>query len=105
MDTHEILNRQIADQIEGRTAFEIVFTDCNSEPLSLYKQGKDFFIKPIFLQSKKIEESIYNEIVNIERIPGNIDKLITNMTYDEFYNKYYNFNSFAKKAPSKSFIL
>ena len=90
-----ILQRQIADEIESKTCIDIVFSDKYEETLSLYDQREfhngeydetAIFIKPVFCDSKRIPENLYNELINNTKN----GELQYNPDYNKFYDKYYN---------------
>jgi len=90
MGTLDILEGQIRDQIEGKIAVAVLFTDCDPEPISLYAQewrGEDcFYIEPVFCKAKMIPKKLYDELYRqIEGI--SID---SRMSYNNFFNRYYN---------------
>lgn len=106
----ETINRQISEQIEGKTRVEVIFPDVEWDFLSLYAQVRDdkevFFIKPAFCRAKEIDKSVYEELCS--QFTGeqkfNTDREIirTKLSYDAFYNNYYNnLKTAAKKALSK----
>ena len=92
----KITDRQISNQLEERTAAQVIFPDSNSDFLSLYAQGdKGFFIKPAFCQSKKIDESVFKELcsqfTDEQEFNTNPEIIRTELSYNDFYNKYYNY--------------
>ena len=94
MKMEETLNRQISDQIEGKTTIEVIFPNTNPDFLSLYAQDDEFFIEPACCASKKITKNIYKELCDQftdEQIFNTNPKVIrTKLSYDEFYDMYYN---------------
>ncbi len=97
MNTNEILQAQIVRQIESEIKIEIEFVENVTEPLKLYFQHH-IFIKPFFKKAKILNKELAQEILDL--IGLKIDQLknddfaktyeITNIKYDEFFNKFYN---------------
>ena len=91
----EITDRQISNQLEERTAAQVIFPDSTSEFLSLYAQCDGFFIHPAFLKSKKINKDVYGELccqfTGEQEFNTDPEIIRTELSYNDFYNKYYNY--------------
>lgn len=88
-----ITDKQIERQVEGRTRVEVHYTDVKPDYLSLYNQVDGYYIKPAFCKAKKISETMYNDLVSqfgVKEHTADRDILISNMTYNDFFDKYYN---------------
>jgi len=93
MDSNDITNKQISDQIEGKTTIKAIFADDIAELIAVYEQDDGIWIKPAFCKAKKmkavhwmtlalqLDDGIFNTAPKILR---------TKLTYDEFFDKYYN---------------
>lgn len=88
MHSFKILNKQIKNMIEGKITLNMSFLDCKNEIITLYAQANDIcFIKPLFLEAKKIPKNLFDQIILSK------DKI----NYDDFFEKYY--NNFPKESP------
>ena len=77
--------------------YTLKFTDAENEVCTIAKHGKYFFIKPLFLQAKAMSEAQFNEILEMKIDCDGV--LHTCMPYDDFFGRYYNYNSpVVKKA-------
>ncbi|MEJ1489692.1 MAG: hypothetical protein RPU72_15255 [Candidatus Sedimenticola sp. (ex Thyasira tokunagai)] len=94
MNMLDTLDRQIKRQILGETVVEIRYTDTDPDFLSLYDDENGYYIEPAFCAIKKITENMYKDLINqfTDNQVYNTDPEIidSNMTFDEFNNKYYN---------------
>jgi len=93
MDSNDITNKQIAGQIEGKITINVIFADDCDDIITLYRQNGSAWIMPAFCRAKKIDGAQLCDIVlNLESGLFNTDNKIlrTKLTYDEFFDKYYN---------------
>lgn len=94
---HDLLDSNdamIARQIQNCVNVTVYFTDCSEEIIKLYKQDDNCYIKPLFVDAKKISQEKYNEIKNdctrwddTQMMSASLNSALT---YDEFMNAYYN---------------
>ncbi|RLJ20783.1 hypothetical protein DJ031_04545 [bacterium endosymbiont of Escarpia laminata] len=89
-----IADRQIKRQLTGETVVKILFTDTHPGYISLYNQESGFFIAPPFCETKQITPEIYSELsskfTNEQEFNTDPEILDSGMTYDAFFDKYYN---------------
>lgn len=115
--TLEILNNQIASQLEGRSSVYIYFTEIDeaatrrkcielrsktsetepvrvSELVHFYQQDEKVWMAA--WQPRRITQAEFEEIMNFEEIGStyfntDIVKLDSKMSYGEFFNKFYDY--------------
>lgn len=95
----DILEEQIAAQIEQRTTVRVHFTDTAPERIWLYCQLRDgqerCFIEPYLKDAKPISKEVYSKLMNqctdeMKEFDTDPEALISNMDFNSFFEKYYN---------------
>lgn len=99
-NTYEIAKNEIKKQIEGKIYVLAIFTDIEPEIMSLYDQGQTHcFLEPSFCRPHRLERKFYEEILSMkigEDFDDDLGEIIiieTKMSYDQFFEKYYNFKA------------
>jgi len=89
-----IVTKQIIAQLEGSQSIVVFFTDCEPDRLKLIEQDGACWIKPTFCEPRKIPVKLYLELVAIfagkEQFNTDPETICSDMTHDEFMDKYYN---------------
>lgn len=94
MNTANTIDAQIIAQIEGTQTLDVQYTNIGSEHAELIVQGDRAWLRPLVNEPHEITPAELEEIramIHDER-EFNTDPLTlrTNMEYDEFWNRYYN---------------
>lgn len=112
MNTLDIIDRQIFESLYNRTMLRVFFLN---EPDKTHdkkvvndfiilcdwsdiEQGNDIFIHPAFCKTKRISKDLYNDLLRqAEKFDGYLEDngryisiIKTELSYNEFYDKYYN---------------
>lgn len=89
----QIVDTQIADEIEGRIRVKVSFTDAGDDFLSIYEQNGKAWIHPAFCQPRQIDADRLRELKSMfsGKKEYNTDReFIQAGAYDEFYDRFYN---------------
>lgn len=94
MNTLNILNRQIANQITGTTIVCVHFQDTGPGYLELIEQDDHRWIRPAFCEPKQITQELIDELKSKfqtnKKFNTDPEVIRSGMKYDEFYDRYYN---------------
>jgi len=89
-----VLQNQIASQIEGKYNLAMTFADGHEEAITLIEQNEEFWIKPICCRYKKISETHFAEILAMSDLARDGDVRdgagVSDLSFDSFFSKYYN---------------
>jgi len=98
MNSLVILQKQIAAQIENKIDVEVYFRELRhakikSDTITLIDQrefdgSRKCFIEPVFSKTKAISVEKFDELISMIK-SGEIH---SELSYDDFYNKFYNHN-------------
>ena len=110
MNSLDILNTQIKDEIEGCTKLALKTTgmkEGDREFIEIYKQDEKCFLCSM-TKYAVISESEYDEIKSLSggAYEDNLKYLdcITNLKYDQFFDKYFNSRKQYQQLVSGEFI-
>lgn len=93
MDSFDVLTSNITQQIEGWVYLKISFTNYKEEFVQL---SEDMSIKPPFCNWKNLSKDLYDELTGMivgndfDEIYGDVTEVESNMTYDDFFDRFYN---------------
>lgn len=95
MDTcNNILNNQIAHQINGSFIINCGYTDIEKEYFQLSLKESGLYIAPAFMNFKLLTDELANEL--IAKIGINVNDQVRDIDfdsgekYDDFWNRFYN---------------
>ena len=94
--TSEIIEKQIAGQLEGCTNVYLYTPDLNGdkEPIALYAQVDDHFYIGNFGRIKKLPKTLYEELSGMftgeQEFNTDPEIIRTDMMFDDFFDKYFN---------------
>lgn len=89
-----IADEQITRDIEGRTQVAVHFTDQPVDYVALYEQDGTTWVQPAFCKAKRLSKDAYDALVaqftGEQEFNTDPEVIRSGMTYDDFYNRYYN---------------
>lgn len=99
-----ISQRLLRNQMEGKISFEVLFTDSSKETISIYFQNGFNLIRfqnNIRILSNEDIRELFSftkiDIDNLKPFDFMTHTLDSKMSYDDFFNKFWNFKKCGKK--------